>query len=772
MRGIEEELAACEVLSIDILDTLLFRLAGEAREVFFRVGERARESGLLPVQWDPARFRDARVAAQREARELAWRRDRVREVMIDGIYDLLPFDAERRRSLVELEISEETRACCLNPEVASWIRAAVAQGKPVVLASDMYLGSDRLLAILEANGASRAWFAEAYVSCECGGDKASGKVFERLLSRFPGTRPERILHVGDNEEADELAARKAGLRAWRYEVLSPYLSKVYEYERITRLAEPDRLGFLRALAARSAGGGFFGTFGASLLGPAVIRFCEWTLDRCEAAGVDRLCPFMREADVLAPVLWAAAEARGLSLRIEPLYVSRASTWLASLTDWDEEAVEDLLDVTGQTVGGALRYLGIAASELDFDGAGSGGLRGESNMRARQAVKRGLLSPDMIVRLRRLIEARREALLGYLGQAFGAASRIGTLDIGFRGTIAGNVEKALSIRRQPVELTHYLMFGVEELSRLREEGVQIEAAFSGPTRNQGIGRSVRRASFFVEQLLTGSGGSCVGYESSGADLWAPVLGPSVEDVYTVEAKAAVGRGIAQFQGLWNGLRITKAERLQVREKDLDQSAASIHRVIAFPVIEEARSLGRLSHDLNGGVAESRRVIREADRELLQGARSTDSFLKEARARGVHWPEGVVAERDEQSLTRRALQAADSEDGYLAVLYSLCQDAKRKGFASVVIYGAGDAGLTLARAARLAELTPLCFVDRKRSLWGAKRSGLIVLSLDEALERHPGAPFLVGSFAFTEEIVRTIRDRSEDAVVFTARKRVDS
>jgi putative hydrolase of the HAD superfamily len=70
----------------------------------------------------------------------------------------------------------------------------------------------RLYTILGHVGLAH-FFEHVVVSSEVGADKPSRRIFEEALDRFDA-RPEEVIHVGDEPEADWRGAREAGMRVF------------------------------------------------------------------------------------------------------------------------------------------------------------------------------------------------------------------------------------------------------------------------------------------------------------------------------------------------------------------------------------------------------------------------------------------------------------------------------------------------------------------------------------------------------------------------------
>ncbi|MBI2839849.1 MAG: glycosyltransferase [Acidobacteria bacterium] len=88
--------------------------------------------------------------------------------------------------------------------------------------------------------------------------------------------------------------------------------------------------------------------------------------------------------------------------------------------------------------------------------------------------------------------------------------------------------------------------------------------------------------------------------------------------------------------------------------------------------------------------------------------------------------------------------------------------KNGVRSIVIYGAGEAGQTLAREMRLFGIEVPVFVDSNPALWGRHVLGIRVVPLSEAVS-HAEPVFAVGSLAWTDQIVAQIESAYESSQV---------
>ena len=92
--------------------------------------------------------------------------------------------------------------------------------------------------------------------------------------------------------------------------------------------------------------------------------------------------------------------------------------------------------------------------------------------------------------------------------------------------------------------------------------------------------------------------------------------------------------------------------------------------------------------------------------------------------------------------------------------LMEIVRGEDFSEIIIYGAGEAGKALYKAAEINELKVGCFVDRKDSLWGEYVESAQVLSLETALVEFDKIPFVIGSFEFLEQIENSIRSKAKE------------
>ena len=192
---IRERIDQSSVISFDVFDTLLLRKTLFPRDVFALTEYRGKRLGC-PVEG----FAAVREAAERElgGGNLYAIYDRIRTVCA--------WDEELTRKMCSLELEVEYSVIVPRTEVTALLDYAVRQGKTVVLTSDMYLPEPLFRDLLREKDISG--FDRLFVSCDCGKGKMDG-LFDELRRMHKGG--EKILHIGDDPEADGRACERYGI---------------------------------------------------------------------------------------------------------------------------------------------------------------------------------------------------------------------------------------------------------------------------------------------------------------------------------------------------------------------------------------------------------------------------------------------------------------------------------------------------------------------------------------------------------------------------------
>ena len=175
-----------DVVSFDVFDTLIQRMTLFPADVFYIVENKAKAEGLSADRFAQKRIEIEGTLHQPNIYEI-----------YEVLQDMYGWGIEEKQRMIDLELFVERQVITPRLEVVALLKLALAQGKTVVLTSDMYLPGAVLNEILASNGIEG--YNKLFVSCDVRQSKYNG-LYEHLLSLC--TSPEKILHIGNDIEAD------------------------------------------------------------------------------------------------------------------------------------------------------------------------------------------------------------------------------------------------------------------------------------------------------------------------------------------------------------------------------------------------------------------------------------------------------------------------------------------------------------------------------------------------------------------------------------------
>jgi FMN phosphatase YigB (HAD superfamily) len=757
LAEIEKTLPQIRLLSLDIFDTLLFRTCQAPQDVFLETGRRAKEQGVLCRSLSAEEFR----AAREYAMDAAYRASS-QEPFLEGIVDLLPTGFGDHVRLIQLETQAEADYCYLNPSILSLIRHCRARNIRIALVSDMYLGRRRILDLLQRVGFTLEATDQLLVSVDEKARKAGGLLFRRLLAMNTDVGPGEILHIGDNVASDVEAARREGIRSIHYDIVNADTGGAFAYEATRHGPVLPELHALRRLAAAS-GARFkpedqaWIRVAATCLGPFLAALCDWVVDTACNEGAEIIAPFMREAVTLAPMLERTIRERGLCIPVVPLFVSREAVVLAGLERVDAQVVRSFFENRAFfQVGNLFQSLELgglpdrfAAHREVFLGQAWSVQLGAGRTLLEELTD-FLLTSGTRATIEATIRRRRTALVGYLDGVFGETKRAVTVDLGFLGQIQRGIDSALRQEGRSLRLKHLLGFAKGNSGELLVRGVDLRAFVGGGGAHRDLIDTIHRSAPVLEQLLMGRDGSTVGYEAVG-NTFRPVREANPLEEGELARKELVRLALGEFQDLWFYFRRAKPEIVARVLDDKRGWCQMIHRLIDMPTAEEAGVIGSLHDDCNFGSAQVVPICPAEEEQRIRriGAHDYHRFLRH-RSPAV-WPQGCVTRVDPGAILSHFAVSVDT--GYFERMLEFSRRIAGEGVREIVVYGAGEVGRNLIRAARLSGLKVLCAVDRNTALWGTHLDGVEITSLGDAAAK--GVPdYAIASFFFADEIRRAI------------------
>ena len=256
--------------------------------------------------------------------------------------------------LIALELSVEREVCRRHPAYGGLFDEALAQKKRVVLISDIYLPYDHVAEVLRDAG-YRGYERLFVSSCE-GTNKASGRLFPLVASALE-VDPSRIVHFGDDEDADVAKARAAGFKALQVErgerrLRAPQLVPSGIFDGSEALNESVMLGLFknrawtRVLADQRAPDKVAFQIGYQVLGPLCYGFARWCATHAASRGIEKLCFVSREGWFLKQVYDELAPIWGCRVPSEYFHASRRALYMALAEPPYPESVSALLGKLG------------------------------------------------------------------------------------------------------------------------------------------------------------------------------------------------------------------------------------------------------------------------------------------------------------------------------------------------------------------------------------------------------------------------------------------
>lgn len=278
-------LAAYDVISFDVFDTLILRAVSEPKDVFYFVGDRL----------EYLDFRRLRREAEEEARRANRAEGGSGEIALSDIYEEL----EARTGIpkeegMRAELEAEKTFCFANPYLLETVRLLSGMGKKIVAVSDMYLSAAMIRDLAEHCGYSGI---EAYfVSCEYGVSKGMGDLYDRVKEALGEQLT--YIHVGDHPQADGIRARDRGFHA-------------VPYRNVNEAGNPYRAGDMSAVT----GSIYRGTVNAKLHnglrgysreyelgyvygGILTLGYCRFIHEYVRTHRTDKLLFLSRDGDIL------------------------------------------------------------------------------------------------------------------------------------------------------------------------------------------------------------------------------------------------------------------------------------------------------------------------------------------------------------------------------------------------------------------------------------------------------------------------------------------
>lgn len=328
-----------ELYSFDIFDTLVTRRVATPKGIFSLVQSYIADNSEIPM-FVRQNFFQIRIGAEEYARKRTERISDTCEICFDDIYDTL-----RDNYLLTQDVADYIKNLEFKTEINNLIalnknldkaKELKAQGKRVILVSDMYYGERELKLLLQHID---PFFSEVkiYSSCDWKVSKYEGDLYD--LVREKESNPKIWHHYGDNEKADVKQAKKHGVEAIHCPQieLMPYeqgLLDAYEnnanYQFIVGSAKNARI------TAKDRNDVF--DFGASFAAPVLFNYVKWAIEQALARNFRTLYFVARDGFILKIIADIIIKTKNIDIKTKYIHGSRQAWRVVS-----DKNVDDLID---------------------------------------------------------------------------------------------------------------------------------------------------------------------------------------------------------------------------------------------------------------------------------------------------------------------------------------------------------------------------------------------------------------------------------------------
>ena len=333
---LKEIINAYDVVSFDVFDTLITREVLYPADIFEIVEKNIKDSFCLDF-----RYSETRIQAEMELYKCG-------NPTIFDIYnkieELTGVSHAIAMSLMEAELKEEGKHIIARARMVELVEYAHNLGKIVCCTSDMYLPTDIINGLVESCGFKNV-FDSIFVSCEYGYSKSNG-LFKAVRAKY---KDKRIIHIGDNYEADVKAACMYGIDE-TFLISSPLkmlsdgtmnyllnydgdLAGRCEIGRTFAHLFNDPFLFSETEGKCSVEDNY--SLGYFFIEPIIASFVEWMLKMCKEEEIDTLLLGSRDGYIIDKILSVRKKYIGVETKYIYFYASRYACTLAGLCSRDD-----------------------------------------------------------------------------------------------------------------------------------------------------------------------------------------------------------------------------------------------------------------------------------------------------------------------------------------------------------------------------------------------------------------------------------------------------
>ncbi len=583
LSTILDQAPGIEWLSLDCFDTLVWRATHAPMDVFADLPFEG--GGIEPRIWAESQAR-VEVSAIEQRGEIA----------LEDIYRrLMPLasEAERTDAIANELRLEGSHAYGFTP-VRDLMVEARRRGLKIAIVSDMYLREAELRAHIETACGPEimALIDRVFVSSEYGTGK-SGDLFLHIMAEL-GVSPARILHIGDNPQADQERPSEFGINTVLFEQFSDEANQRLRMEAVAaqliNRGRPIHQLHRPQIALRTETDPAY-AIGHDVLGPITHGFAMWLKSEAEAMEARtgkpvKLLFLMR--DGYLPMRAFAELYPDLADRALPLELSRFTALGCSFTDVEAivRYVAPVLKEGYQPH--CCKQLGMTPDEqralCRMDPAGF--LEAVTGPYAERIVERSSAFADRLV-----------AYLGRLGVTHGDAVML--VDIGYAGTVQNVVEPVLRARLGLDVVGRYLALRHLVANQCDKRGYMDARHYDNDLLT-----TCWENIAVVEGLFNVTQGSVIDYTPEGTPVREVSARKQVQNIQ----RDIVQRGCIDFVAAEREQRgVIRRPEADNEDSRRDGAVAALVRFLFLPLQSEVEVLDNFDYERNLGTGDMKRFV---------------------------------------------------------------------------------------------------------------------------------------------------------------------
>jgi FMN phosphatase YigB (HAD superfamily) len=647
------------VLSVDCFDTLLMRRVPKPADVHLLVGTRLEEAGVLHRHITPQGFAKLRRLAEEVARKEKQVTSDSSEVALSEIYaSLTPAvsSAWPAPELAAMELTVEGELLFVDRRFAACLsELLVTSPRPLVVVSDTYFSQDHLRSFLRQTPLRQLTFERIFTSSDHGTGKGA-QLWETVIEALE-VRPEEIVHIGDNMEADVSCAERAGIRAVHCPVSTERFRAVEIREGIigredypSPWCDPSLGdGGITALRRRATQLSVAGDLspheqvawetGTSVFGPVFTGFAQWVYEQSEAVGAHRLLFLMREGQLLKEFVERARGSSEWSPSLRTAWVSREACARASIFEGSKSELLSFLErLRPPTPSQLSASFGLESGDLpDLSALDDAFMRSNRRQELSEAfVDRILAQPALIEKVVAQSALKRERLMRYLRTVAGPGTGpVGLVDVGWSGSIQESLHAMWAHHGDPLEFHGlYLLAHVGSSARALR-GVSLQGYLGTLGTDPFDVAAITGGAEIVELVSTCDEGSLLEIGSDGEPVLASPAGGAEEQ----RSRHLVQSGAKSYQKEWLASLPRREPCFETSTSGVALLTRVLKRFVSQPNHDEALAFNWWLHEENYGSEGTEQLVPPRYLPTIRHRSAED--LHWAPMSDLHWTGGAAA-----------------------------------------------------------------------------------------------------------------------------------